>query len=239
MGGLFAASLARGGPPFLTDDPEPVEYQHCEINLASTYQHGAGDSNGTLPFVEFNYGVAPNVQLHLLAPAAFDAPEGGARQYGYGDTELGIKYRFIDEAVGRPQVAVFPTVELPTGDGSRGLGTGHTQVYLPVWIQKSMGSWTTYGGGGYWVNPGAGNRNWWFTGWLIQKQVLPTLAIGAEIYHETPRTVAGTSDTRANLGLTWDLNDTWHVLASGGPVIQGPSGYQTFVAVQLTLGPKK
>jgi hypothetical protein len=37
--------------------------------------------------------------------------------------------------------------------------------------------------GGYGVNSGAGNRDWWFLGWRAQRQVLHNLAAGAEIYH--------------------------------------------------------
>lgn len=33
---LFTASgLALAGPPFLTDDPEPVEYQHHELYIGT------------------------------------------------------------------------------------------------------------------------------------------------------------------------------------------------------------
>ncbi len=236
---LAAAAGAHAGPPFSTDDPEPVDYGHYELYLASQYQHASGDSSGTLPHVELNYGILPNTQLHLIAPAAFDAPAGQPRRTGYGDTELGVKYRFLEESDGRPQVGVFPLVELPTGASSRGLGAGHTQVFLPVWIQKSSGKWTTYGGGGYWVNPGSGNRNWWFAGWLLQRQLLANLAVGAEVFHETAKGVGIGPDTKVNVGLTWDLSDQSHILASAGPVIQGPSGYQTYVAFQLTLGPAK
>jgi outer membrane receptor protein involved in Fe transport len=41
------------------------------------------------------------------------------------------------------------------------------------------------------------------------------------------------------VGFTWDLSDNYHILASAGPSIQGPSGYQTYAAFQLTFGPKK
>jgi hypothetical protein len=237
IGLLTAFTLARGGPPYVTDDPEPVEYQHWEVYLASQYQHGSDGASGTLPQVEVNYGVMPNLQLHLIAPEAWDAPSGAIRHFGYGDTELGAKYRFLEETAGRPQVGVFPLVELPTGDSARGLGSGHTQVFLPVWLQKTAGAWTTYGGTGYWINPGAGNRNWWFTGWLVQRQVLPSLAVGAEIFHESARSDGGESDTKMNVGLIWDLNDTCHILASIGPTIQGPTGYQAYLGFQLTFGP--
>ncbi len=53
-------------------------------------------------------------------------------------------------------VGVFPFLEVPTGDEALGLGAGHYRGYLPVWFQKSSGDWTTYGGGGYWINHGNG-----------------------------------------------------------------------------------
>ena len=239
VAGLAAVTLTRAGPPFVTDDPEPVELHHWEVYLGSQFVHDADGASGTLPHLEVNYGALPNLQLHVIAPVAFNAPTDASRQAGYGDTELGAKYRFLDEADGQPQIGVFPLVELPTGDAGRGLGSGHTQVFLPVWLQKTYGTWTTYGGAGYWINPGAGNRNWWFTGWLLQKQVRPNLAVGAEIFHETAQSGGGRSDTKMNLGLTWDLDEIRHVLASVGPTLQGPAGYQGYLAFQFTFGPAK
>lgn len=240
LSALVAASkLAWAGAPYFTDDPEPVEYKHYEVYLASQYLHSPGDSSGTVFDAELNYGILPNVQLHVLAPISFDAPSGQGVQAGLGDAELGIKYRFIDETADHPQVAVYPAIDFPTGDRSRGLGPGRAQLYLPAWLQKSKGPWTTYGGGGYWVNPGAGNRNWWFVGWMVQRQVLPSLAIGVEVFHETAKTLGGESDTKANLGMTWDLSATSHVLASAGPVLTGPSGYQAYLGVQFTPGAGK
>jgi hypothetical protein len=239
VGFLAAVTLVRAGPPFVTDDPEPVEFRHWEIYLGAQYAHSGDGASGTLPHIEVNYGVIPNLQLHLIAPMTFSAPSDTRRHYGYGDTELGAKYRFLEESDGRPQVGVFPLVELPTGDNGRGLGSGHTQIFLPVWLQKTFGTWTTYGGAGYWINPGAGNRNWWFAGWLIQKQVRKDLAVGAEIYHEAAQSFDGRSDTKANLGLTWDIDETRHILASIGPTVQGPAGYQAYLAFQLTFGPAK
>ena len=110
---------------------------------------------------EVNYGAISNLQLHLIAPPEFSAPSGAATHYGYGDTELGVKYRFVQETTYCPQIGVFPLLEAPTGDEKTGLGTGHLQAFLPVWLQKSFGQWLTYGGGGYWINPGTGNRDWW------------------------------------------------------------------------------
>jgi hypothetical protein len=237
LGIWVAVHAARAGPPFITDDPEPVEFRHWEIYLASQLTHDSGGWSGTSPHLELNYGAIPNLQLHLIAPVAFNAPSQGSRHFGYGDTELGIKYRFLQETARLPQVGVFPLVELPTGDLARGLGSGHTQVFLPLWLQKSFGPWTSYGGGGYWINPGVENRNWWFLGWLIQCQLSSRLTLGAEIFHETEKEEGGKSDTRFNVGTLFDFSPTYHLLLSAGRTIQGPSGFQAYIAFQITTGP--
>jgi hypothetical protein len=240
---LCLASPVPAGPPFVTDDPEPVEYRHWEVYLASQLDRDTDGWSGTSPHLEVNYGVVPEVQLHLIAPLAFTAPKDGVTHFGYGDTELGLKFRFVQETPCFPQIGVFPLVELPTGDSDRGLGGGETRAFLPVWIQKSWGAekrqWTTYGGGGYWINPGSGNRDWLLIGWLLQRQVTENLTIGAEAFHETASTAGGESDTALNAGGIFDLSETYHLLFSAGHTIQGPSRFTAYVALQLTFGPDK
>ncbi len=121
-----------------------------------------------------------------------------------------------DEHGWRPEIGVFPLVEIPTGDADRGLGAGKTQVYLPIWIQKDFGRWTSYGGGGYWINPGAGRRDYWFAGWLLQRQVSERLALGGELFHQTASTSLGGDSTGFNLGGVYDLSEHYHLLFSAG-----------------------
>ena len=65
-----------------------------------------------------------------------------------------------------PQIGTFPIIEIPTIRNSE-FGNGKAQLYIPVWIQKSWDKLTTYGGAGYWINPGSNNKNWVYTGWEI------------------------------------------------------------------------
>ena len=230
---------SQAGPPYVTDDPEPVEYQHWEVYAASATQHTPDGVSGTLPHLEVNYGLLPEVQIHVIVPEAFVSYAGETRRYGLGDTEVGFKYRFIDESEDHPQVAVFPLGELPTGSESRSLGSGHTQVFLPVWAQKTTGKWITSGGGGYWRSPGSGNKNSWFVGLLGQYQVTKALAVGSELTYRTAQVVRGQGSTQLNPGFVWDLSDTYHVMASAGPSLSGPRGYQSYMALQVTFGPEE
>lgn len=235
--GLTLAGTACGGPPFVTDDPEPVDYQHWEFYVASEdAKLNSGDWSGTAPHFELNYGAVPDVQLHLIAPLAYDVPPAGRKQFGIGDIELGIKYRFIQETNNLPQVGVFPLLEVPAGSSSEGLGNGHWQAFLPLWLQKSWGSWTAYGGGGYGVNSFNGHDNWGFVGAVLQKQVTHNFALGAEVYHQTAaQTDFPNRGTAFNIGAVIDFNDHHHLLFSVGRSIDGPADFQCYLAYQFTF----
>jgi hypothetical protein len=150
---LVCAPLpALAGPPFMADDPEPVEYQHSEFYIASQQTKSTSGRSGTLPHIEYNYGAAPDVHLHITIPYAFSSPAGGPTEKGVGDTELGIKYRFTRETEKCPMAGIFPILLAHTGDYNKGLGAGGTQLFLPVWIQKKWDEWQSYGGGSYWIS---------------------------------------------------------------------------------------
>lgn len=243
--GIFILLLAlvsvagRAGPPFTTDDPEPVDLRHWEVYLASLRAQGAGGVTGTAPHVEINYGALPEVQLHFIAPLAYAKSGGGPWHSGIGDLELGVKVRFLDETGSRPQIGTFPLVELPTGDGARGLDGGHARAFVPVWMQKSFGPWTSYGGGGLWLNPGAGNRDFWLFGWEVQRSITDSLAVGVEVFRATPSTVEGDPSFSFNAGAILDLNETRHILFSAGRDLSGPNRFAAYLAFQWTLGPAK
>lgn len=241
---LGLPSPASAGPPFITDDPGPVDFGHWEITGFSAGAIGKNDASGWGPAVEINYGAAPNLQLHVIGTIAYDDPSGGSRQMGIGDTELGAKYRFLTPGDDDwwPQVGVFPLLEVPTGNQQRGLGAGYLQAFLPVWIQKDWGKWTTYAGGGYWVNPGFGNQNYWFTGAVLQRQVTDKLALGGEVFFQTSPLVGRSGSAGFNLGGIYDFTEHYHLLLSAGrggllyavdSAVTNPVTY--YIAFQLTF----
>lgn len=235
------AAPALAGPPFSTDDPVPVELGHWEIDAFSTATRAAGETAGILPpGLEVDYGAAPDLQMHIIVPLSFDHLPGGPMRTGLGDIELGAKYRFVDSGPGDwwPQIATFPLIQVPTGDARRGLGGGHTRAYLPIWMQKDFGAWSSYWGGGYWINPGAGNRNYWFAGWLLQRQVTHDLALAAEIFHQTADGVGGPDTTAFNIGGAYDFNAHEHLLFSAGRALRNVTAtnqFSYYLGLQLTF----
>jgi hypothetical protein len=232
---LCASGRAWAGPPYLTDDPEPVKYRHWEFYLATQHTLARDGATGTAPHVEVNYGVLPNLQIHAIVPLGYARPTGGPTHYGLADCELGAKLRFIQEGAYTPMIGTFPMLEIPLGSAAKGLGTEHWHGFLPVWLQKSLGPWSTYGGGGYGINPGAGNRNFWAFGWQGQRRLSESVALGGELFYSTTDHDGGRDDFRFNIGLVLDLTSNHHVLASIGRSIHGDTLLQGYLAYQLTL----
>ncbi len=230
-------TAARAGPPFFTDDPEPVDYKHGEFYVAGQFANSDAGSEGTAPHLELNYGPIPDVQLHVIFPMAFAHESGGGTNYGPGDLELGVKFRFVHETDSVPMVGTFPIVTLPTGSSDRGLGAGNANVFLPLWLQKSWGPWTTYGGGGYWINPGAGNTNYWQAGWLLQRQLVKALTVGTELFFTSKKEDAGSSRFAFKVGAIVNLTDDYHVLLSAGRDFSGDNLFSSYAAFQWTFGP--
>ncbi len=234
---VLLAGPLFGGPPFLTDDPEPVEYRHWEAYLFANGDRADDAGIVNAPAAELNYGVAPETQLHLVVPLTNFSASGEPTHAGLGDTELGVKYRFVRETDQHPQIGVFPMVELPTGRASRGLGNGRAWYRLPVWLQKSLGPWTTYGGGGIALNPASGQRNYGFGGWLVQRDFGPHLTLGAEIFRQGPDTHDDRGFTAANAGGYLNFTENLSLLFSGGRSFAGDHHTLWYFALYSTWGP--
>ncbi|HVN47915.1 MAG TPA: hypothetical protein VMU30_03740 [Bacteroidota bacterium] len=174
------------------------------------------------------------MQLHIVAPIGYVHSVEGTH-YGYSDTELGVKYRFVQETDSSPQIGCFPLIELPTGNQNDQLGNGSLQVYLPVWIQKSWGKLTSYGGGGMWINPGAGHKNSFFTGWELQYDFSDVITLGNEFYYQTAQTQDSESNSGFNLGGYINLTEQHHILFSVGHTLSGDGAYTGYIAYQLTM----
>ncbi len=233
---LSAPALA--GPPFLTDDPEPVDEQHWEINTAFTRTATDDERSGSAPVIDANYGAAPDLQLHIQPQLAYSRTSKGT-QFGVGDTEIGAKYRFVEEDKDgwRPMVAVYPLIELPTGNSKRGLGDGVAEAFLPIWIEKNFEKWTVYGGGGYRINPAIDGRNSWFAGGVALYQVTDRLQLGGEAFLQTAEAVNGKSSPGFNLGGSYGMTDDLHLLFSAGQGLANQAAtnrFSAYLGVQFT-----
>ena len=132
-------------------------------------------------------------------------------------------------------MGIFPLIEIPTGNEDDQLGSGNVQVYIPAWVQKSWGKLTSYGGGGYWYNPGAGEKNFIFTGWEAQYDFSEVVTFGGELFYQTADNIGSEASTGFNFGGIINVTENHHVLFSLGRNLSGESTITGYVAYQLTI----
>ncbi|MGO9642996.1 MAG: hypothetical protein ACLP1Y_17020 [Candidatus Acidiferrales bacterium] len=253
---LFAAAalillpaVAFAGPPFQTDDPEPVDFRHYEFYVFGNSDGTGVETDTSGPAVEFNWGVAPNVQLHIVIPAAGIFPSNnpnflpagaGPAAFGLGDIETGVKFRFVSETKHRPMIGIFPEFEIPSGNPAKGLGVGKGWTKLPVWVQKSFGPWTTYGGAGETIVPAPGYRDFAYGGWLVQRDIGKKLTLGAEVFSHGAEGVATAQTGSATMvdagGYYYFRNPGFQLLFCYGHSIAGQAENYAYLGLYWTWG---
>ena len=231
---LLLASVAAplaAGPPYLTDDPVPTDLHHWEI-YAFTSADGHGPDFDDATGLDLNYGGFKDVQLTATVPVSLTHEASNALRAGTGDLELAVKYRFVHDERSGISAAVFPRAILPTSSLDHG---GKTRLLLPVWVQKDFAGGTTlFGGGGYEVNPGDGNRDFWQAGAALTHDVSDRLSFGGELTRQGRDTDDGGAETSAGVGAILKLSDHDALLVSGGPTWAGDrTSYHVYAALGL------
>ena len=223
-----AAAPAYAGPPYLTDDPIPTDTGHWEI-YAFTAGEGRGPVYDGEAGFDLNYGPVKDVQLTSTLPLGFSHDRDSGWRVGTGDVELGVKYRFLYDEKSGFSAAVFPRVILPTSTIASG---EKTRILLPLWLGKDFGATSLFGGGGYLINPGPGNRDFWQAAIAVTHEFDKRSSAGAELTRQGPDTAGGTAQTRAGFGAIVGLSEHYNLLFSGGPTwADHRTGYHLYAAL--------
>ncbi len=231
---LMFTLTSYAGPPFITDDPVPVPFKHWEFYISSIDNLQNHEWSGTLPHFEVNYGLIRNMQVHLLVPINYSSAQHQDPKFGYADTEVGVKYCFLQETKSRTQIGTFPIFELPT-IRNRNFSNGKAKIFIPFWAQKSWNKLTSYGGAGYLINPGADNKNSLFTGWEVQYDFSQAISLGEELYFQTADVANGKDVTAFNIGGSINPSDKMHFIFSFGHSISNENFFSSYLGILWTI----
>jgi hypothetical protein len=206
---LLAIQSLHAQLPFYTDDPAVTEKGKIHFEFFDEY-----DSLQTPQFpnlrqntanYKLNFGLPHNLELDLDSPyLAIYRALGNPRSTGIGDTNMGIKWNFLQESKDsfRPKMGVSLYIEFPTGDTRKELGSGVSDYWLNFIAQRSLSEktrLTTNVGYLFAGNTSTGvvgiqtTRGHVITGGLsLLHDFTPRLTLGGEIY--------GGFTTNLNLG---------------------------------------
>ena len=197
---FMGSSLAQGGPPMITDDPDTPGDGHWEINLAAVSSRASGQYSVALPDADINYGLGEHLQLKADIPLVLARQSGQASYYDLGTANFGVKWRFVDEEDTEGSqhssfnVSTYPQLQtrLNTRSVQQGTAAADRSFYLPleasghfahegplatwIWVAEVGRSWLMNG-------PDASASNWQM-GLLIAHDCAQALECLAE-WHET------------------------------------------------------
>ncbi len=235
--GWLISGHAFAGPPFITDDPEPVEINHWEVNYAFNKTWREGGSSIAMPSVDINYGLGSDFQLHVQPKYAYVASDKD-KSFGIDNTEIGFKYRFINQQYRTRNwmVGIYPIIQLPTGVNRLGDGRGKVQTFLPLWVQCNSDAWTIYGGLGYRMNQYVDSKNSWFSGIAAMYRFSNQLQFGGEAYQESAGSFGEHGQSGFNLGGVYNITENYHVLFSAGKGLSNVNDtnrFSTYLALQV------
>ncbi len=132
---------AQAGPPLITDDPGTPGAGRWEINLAFTAEKLQTETLSETPLLDINYGLGERIQLKYEVPWVHLDEEGDGTKSGIGDSQIGVKYRFLDEGRHGVSMSIYPQFSLdnPTSSDERGLVDPGTEIVLPLQIARTVG----------------------------------------------------------------------------------------------------
>ena len=226
---------AWAGPPYITDDPEPTEFKHFEIYVFASGSD-AHDGSEAATGIDFNYGATPDLQLTMVVPVAYENAVGSDSASGLGNIELAAKYRFLHQDQIGWDVAVFPRYFVKSP--SSRVGDQHSALLLPVWVQRDLEPWSTFGGGGCVFRNGEDLKDFCLAGWAVTRNFASRLQLGLELVYQTADTPGGRSSTAMGAGLRYDISEHYHFLASAGPTLRNAAEtkhYAWYASLLLTF----
>jgi hypothetical protein len=87
-------------------------------------------------------------------------------------------------------------------------------------IGRTFGAWNAVTEIGYAINPGSGNRDWWFEGGALTRDFGEALRLGAELFYTSAAQTGGKSNTAFSSGGIYNLSEVHHSLFAAGRSLQ-------------------
>lgn len=235
---VATAAFAQGGPPLITDDPGTPGNKHWEINIAYTQSKFDYGTVFELPHIDLNYGYGDNLQLKFEGPFTMFRTPYGDNFDGVAFTEYGVKWRFQEDAKGKPAISTYPQLFLVGNQEFARLGVVDpgTDFFLPIEVLKSFGAVILDIEAGVMFRQFTQNQYW--SGICGEYDLSKSFAFLGEIHYIFNNTM-GEDQVIWNLGFKKDLSEHASIIFSAGrsfttPIGDDP-GFLMYAGMQLRI----
>jgi hypothetical protein len=232
---------AQGGPPYYTNDPGTPGNRNWEINLGYMPFLYNASSTTHMPDVDINYGVGDRIQL-TYENAWLRVKDGaGAAEYGLGQDQLGVKWRFYDNEKAGFGISIFPQLSINNPDRSvqRGITPPGASLITPIEFTKKLGPIDVNWEVGY--NTVHLGPNGWIAGFVVGHDMSKKLELDAEFYGLGTFNRSNNQQT-LDAGLRYKIHPPFILLLMAGrsvaPAYKGQPYFVGYFGMQFLLPPK-
>lgn len=211
---IFTPALVFAGPPIVTDDTGTPGSGKWEMNMGFTIDKRRSETTYQIPTLDMNYGVGERIQINYSVPwIALHADE--STKSGPGNSEIAVKWRFMDESRQTAAVSIYPRFIFNNGTSSadRGIVARGSIFRLPFQVEKKVGLITINGELGHDFHQEGGDE------WLYALALKYTEIEGLELLGEafgTANSRFSKKDNAFNIGIRKDLGENFSLHASVG-----------------------
>lgn len=183
----FFPQLSFGAHPLITEDTGTQGARNGQIEITGEWADDYEDGETVQPNMVLSYGLTDNLDLVVGVPHSrivSDTEEGTITEEGLNDVGLDFKWRFYEEGV--ISFAIKTGVTFPTGDETRGLGTGET-TYSAFFVSTvAQAPWAFHLHLGYIANKNVigEEEDIWHASYAVEREFGP-LKLVADLGTET------------------------------------------------------
>jgi hypothetical protein len=222
-------AFAQGGPPYYTNDPGTPGHLNWEINIGYMPFLYSDQSTSHVPDVDINFGVGDRIQLtyenawlRVQNPSSARNP-----QYGLGQSNPGVKWRFYDAGESGLAVSVFPQLFLnnPNDAVRRGITPASDTFILPFEFTKKFGPIDVdYEIGYQFVHNGPDG---WITGLVLGHEFTPKFEGDVEFYSQGTFHPSETQPT-LDVGARYKIRPSLILLVMAGRSLEPTGSNQSY-----------
>lgn len=226
---LFLPVCVYAGPPIFTDDTGTPGPGKWEINAGVTVDKRTVEDRFNTPVFDINYGIGEHIQLNYSISWVVLDTKGERRKKGLGNSEIAVKWRFVDEDRHGIAVSVYPRLIFnnPSSSAGRGLVDTGSTFRLPVQMEKKIGIISINMEFGHDFRQRGGDE--WLYGFVLKYAEIKGLEALAEIFG-TSNNSFKRHETVFNLGARWDIGKSYILLASAGRSFHSATDQPSFLS---------
>jgi len=218
----------------ITDDPDTPGPNQWEINLAATMGKFDSDWAWEFPLLDINYGVGERIQLKFEVPWLWLDEEGQEVKDGLGNSEFGVKWRFLDEESSGISMSTYPQFSFNSLRSSidHDIVDDGSEFVLPFQIARTFGNAFVYVEVGYaWLEHGTDE---WGYGIAVEYEISEAFKLLGEI-HGVAEQEFQEDELLFNLGFKWHFHENAALMGSAGKSLREPQGEEDFIVSYLGL----